>query len=103
MSHRDLVSGKLKATRKKSLVDRIQDFIFSREFGRNYVLGKAKEKVIKTTGGLYPAPLRILDVLKTGLSEGFIAGLDAEAKVRFTAGREQSTFIQIKMLKVFGK
>ncbi len=32
------------------------------EFVRNYILNQAKAKVIATTKGLYPAPLKILDV-----------------------------------------
>jgi hypothetical protein len=32
------------------------------EFVRNYIFNQAKAKVIATTKGLYPAPLKILDV-----------------------------------------
>ena len=39
-------------------MDRIMDY----EFVRNYIFSQARAKVIGTTKGLYPAPLKILDV-----------------------------------------
>lgn len=33
---------------------------------------------MKLTNGLYPAPLKILDVVKTGLQKGPLAGFEAE-------------------------
>ena len=48
---------------------------------RNYVFKQAKAKVMSTTKGLYPAPLKILDVIKTGLEKGETAGYKAEAEV----------------------
>lgn len=79
--YRSLAKGTLKPTRIKPLMQRIQNFIFSREFGRNFVLKKAKEGVMKQTSGLYPAPLKILEVIRTGLAEGPVAGYTAEAEV----------------------
>lgn len=38
-----------------------------------------KAKVVKQTKGLFPAPLRIADVIKTGISQGKEAGYEAEA------------------------
>eukprot|EP01135_Chromosphaera_perkinsii_P005560 Nk52_evm109s352 gene=Nk52_evmTU109s352 len=49
------------------------------EFVRNFVFSKAKEQVMKQTSGNYPAPLAILDVVKTGLEKGMNTGLDLEA------------------------
>lgn len=40
----------------------VMDKILSVEFGRNYVLKQAREKVMGMTKGVYPAPLKILDV-----------------------------------------
>jgi hypothetical protein len=39
-------------------MDRIMDY----ELVRNYIFSQARAKVIGTTKGLYPAPLKILDV-----------------------------------------
>lgn len=49
-------------------------------FGRDYVFKKAKADVEAKTLGNYPAPLAILDVVKTGLEKGEKVGLEAEAK-----------------------
>lgn len=104
----DIVSGKIKLGKKKSitgklttmlfyviiysnvatksiiyvtfLTDRVTDFAFSTNFVKNKVFETAKGKVMKQTKGLYPAPLRILDVVRTGLDKGAVAGYAAEAK-----------------------
>lgn len=47
--------------------------------GRNFLFKKAKETVMKQTGGLYPAPLAILEVMKKGYDSGMTAGLELEA------------------------
>lgn len=47
---------------------------------RDYVFKKARETVMKKTGGLYPAPLKILDATKVGCEKGPKSGYDAEAK-----------------------
>ncbi|MCX7553973.1 3-hydroxyacyl-CoA dehydrogenase NAD-binding domain-containing protein [Marinicella sp. S1101] len=47
--------------------------------GRNFVLKKARETVMRKTRGNYPAPLKILDCVETGLEHGMAAGLEAEA------------------------
>ncbi|MBZ9611694.1 fatty acid oxidation complex subunit alpha FadJ [Rheinheimera maricola] len=49
-------------------------------FGRNIVFNQARKQTLKKTQGNYPAPLKILDVIKTGVDSGMQAGLDAEAK-----------------------
>lgn len=49
-------------------------------FGRNIVFSQARKQTLKKTQGNYPAPLKILDVIKTGIDSGMQAGLAAEAK-----------------------
>jgi len=61
--------------KKISLVDRA----LNTKVGRNYVLKKARETVMRKTRGNYPAPLKILDCVETGLEHGLKAGLEAEA------------------------
>lgn len=56
------------------------DKVFEFEFVRNYIFNTAKSKVIGQTKGLYPAPLKILDVIKTGVEKGPKAGYEAEAQ-----------------------
>jgi 3-hydroxyacyl-CoA dehydrogenase/enoyl-CoA hydratase/3-hydroxybutyryl-CoA epimerase len=47
--------------------------------GRGVVLRTARKKVLQTTGGHYPAPLRILDILGDTLGRSVQDGLAAEA------------------------
>jgi 3-hydroxyacyl-CoA dehydrogenase/enoyl-CoA hydratase/carnithine racemase len=61
--------------KKQSLVDKA----LNTGPGRNYVLKKARETVMKKTRGNYPAPLKILDCVEIGLEDGLQAGLEAEA------------------------
>ena len=47
--------------------------------GRQLLFERARKRLIAKTHGNYPAPERILEVVKRGLAEGISAGLDAEA------------------------
>ena len=49
-------------------------------FGRNVLFSQAEKQTLKKTQGNYPAPLKILQVIKTGIENGMQAGLAAEAK-----------------------
>ncbi|XP_062545747.1 trifunctional enzyme subunit alpha, mitochondrial [Armigeres subalbatus] len=78
---KDLASDKLKVNRKKTgLVNSVMDFAFSVDWVKDKVFGKAREQVMKLSGGLYPAPLKILDVIRVGVDKGFDAGSEAERK-----------------------
>lgn len=46
--------------------------------GRKVVFDQAREKVLEKTKGHYPAPDRILEVVRTGLASGFERGLKLE-------------------------
>ncbi|HSR53953.1 MAG TPA: fatty acid oxidation complex subunit alpha FadJ [Acidobacteriota bacterium] len=48
--------------------------------GRAIVFRKARQQTRRQTYGNYPAPPRIIEVVKTGLDQGMKAGLKAEAK-----------------------
>ncbi len=48
--------------------------------GRALVFDQARKKALAETRGHYPAPLRALEVIRTGLDRGAAAGLDAEAR-----------------------
>ncbi|MGE0712405.1 MAG: fatty acid oxidation complex subunit alpha FadJ [Planctomycetota bacterium] len=48
--------------------------------GRQLVFGKAQKSVSGKTQGNYPAPDKILEVVRTGLAEGMERGLAAEAE-----------------------
>ena len=48
--------------------------------GRRVIFAGARKRVLKQTGGHYPAPLRALDVVREGQEKGMEAGLRAEAR-----------------------
>ena len=48
--------------------------------GRALAYAMARKQVLKQSGGHYPAPLRALEAIRTGLERGVEAGLAAEAR-----------------------
>ncbi|WP_230431941.1 fatty acid oxidation complex subunit alpha FadJ [Plesiomonas shigelloides] len=48
--------------------------------GRNLVFNQATKQTLSKTRGNYPAPEKILDVVRCGLEKGMVAGLEAEAR-----------------------
>ncbi|XP_076440395.1 trifunctional enzyme subunit alpha, mitochondrial-like [Babylonia areolata] len=78
---RGLADGTLKKTpKKKGLQDKVMDLVLSNDMGKNFVFNKAKGQVMKMTGGLYPAPLKILEVVRAGVDKGKTAGYKAESE-----------------------
>lgn len=57
----------------------LEKLLESNSLTRGIVYRKAKEMVLKSTQGNYPAPLRILDCVEIGMEEGMDKGLEAEA------------------------
>lgn len=66
--------------KKTSLIGNLTQKVMDLEFVRNMIFNKARAQVLGQTKGLYPAPLRILDVIRTGLEKGKEAGYEAEAQ-----------------------
>lgn len=80
----DISQGKLKINRQRPLVERVSNYFLSRRpLIDSVVLRTAREKILKQTAGNYPAPLKILEVVRTGLIDGQPAGFELEAKVIF--------------------
>lgn len=74
----NLALGKLKPKRNPlSLMDKILE---KNPVGRNIIYSKAKESVLKRTQGNYPAPLKILDCVRTGMESGFEKGREKELR-----------------------
>ena len=48
--------------------------------GRAFLFKKARDELIKKSGGHYPAPLRALEAVRIGIEKGMVAGLAAEAE-----------------------
>ncbi|XP_054152913.1 trifunctional enzyme subunit alpha, mitochondrial-like [Oppia nitens] len=77
---KQLASGKLKINRKRPLSERVLRAAIGIQFIRDKIFDKARGQVMKLTNGLYPAPLKILEVAKTGLEKGQPHGTEAEIK-----------------------
>jgi len=66
--------------------------------GRKAIFAKAREGVMKQTGGHYPAPLEALEVIEEGFGKPVAAGLEAEARhIGFVFGGE----VQRNLLGIF--
>ncbi|XP_047515638.1 trifunctional enzyme subunit alpha, mitochondrial [Pieris napi] len=77
---KDIASGKIKTERKKGMMDKVMATAMQWEFVKNMIFNKAKEQVMKASNGLYPAPLKILEVVRIGVDKGPVAGFEAEAQ-----------------------
>jgi 3-hydroxyacyl-CoA dehydrogenase/enoyl-CoA hydratase/3-hydroxybutyryl-CoA epimerase len=58
----------------------VQRAAASLAFARNKIFEKARQQTMELTAGNYPAPLKLIDVVKTGYEHGPAAGFDAERK-----------------------
>nr|CAG4645367.1 EOG090X01G2 [Lynceus sp. MCZ IZ 141354] len=76
----DLAAGNIKPKREKGLKDKAMDVALKYDLVKNKIFEKARGQVMKQTNGLYPAPLKILEVLRTSLDKGTEAGYKAECK-----------------------
>jgi len=76
----DLASGKTKKPLRgpKNFQDKATAWALQFDAVKDYIFNQAKGKVMKQTNGLYPAPLKILEVLRTSLDKGSDAGYKAE-------------------------
>ncbi|ELK27401.1 PREDICTED: trifunctional enzyme subunit alpha, mitochondrial [Myotis davidii] len=75
-----LADKKISLKRSKGLMERLTSYAMGIPFVRQQVYKKVEEQVRKQTKGLYPAPLKIIDVVKTGLEEGKEAGYLSESQ-----------------------
>uniref|UniRef100_A0A6J0VAI3 enoyl-CoA hydratase n=1 Tax=Pogona vitticeps TaxID=103695 RepID=A0A6J0VAI3_9SAUR len=77
---RGLATKKISRKKDKGLVQRVTDFAMSVPFVRQQVYRMVERRVQKQTRGLYPAPLSIIEVVKTGLEKGNEAGYLIESQ-----------------------
>ncbi|OQR76127.1 trifunctional enzyme subunit alpha, partial [Tropilaelaps mercedesae] len=77
---RNLASEKLKINRVRPLTERLLGQGLKLNFVRDMIFNKAREQVMKLTNGLYPAPLRILDVVRAGIEKSKAEGYEIEAQ-----------------------
>lgn len=74
---RELAGGKPRKRRKRSLLEKLLE---GNPIGRALVFRAARKMVMKKTQGNYPAPLKIIECVRIGMSQGMKAGLKAESK-----------------------
>uniref|UniRef100_A0A8C7EPY3 enoyl-CoA hydratase n=1 Tax=Neovison vison TaxID=452646 RepID=A0A8C7EPY3_NEOVI len=80
-----LSDKKISIKRDRGLVDtfsftELMSYAMSIPFVRQQIYKKVEEKVRKQTKGLYPAPLKIIDAVKTGIEQGNEAGYLSESQ-----------------------
>ncbi len=77
------VTGELPRNRKpkfgQKLKDRFEDLASDNFIGRKVIFQKAREGVMKKTKGFYQAPLKILDLLETGIGKRRSSYLNLES------------------------
>ena len=80
---KDLAKGAIKIDRTPKWTNMkgiTANVLSSFPFVRDYVFKTARGQVMKKTGGLYPAPGKIIDATKAGMDKGLAAGYEKEAK-----------------------
>uniref|UniRef100_A0A8D0C5G9 enoyl-CoA hydratase n=1 Tax=Scleropages formosus TaxID=113540 RepID=A0A8D0C5G9_SCLFO len=69
-----ILSKKIPLTKEKSLMQKVQDYVMGIEFVRKQIYNTVNKRVMKQTKGLYPAPLKIIESVQTGIEQGPEAG-----------------------------
>ncbi|KAE9419060.1 hypothetical protein Angca_003395, partial [Angiostrongylus cantonensis] len=78
---RELGKGSLKISRRRPLIENIMQKVMTNSFVLdNVVMKMARDKVMKQTAGNYPAPLRILETVRTGIVNGPSEGYKFESQ-----------------------
>jgi len=81
---RELADGTIPRVRprpKKKLQGRLTDAALEENpVGRRILFRQARARLLRKSGGHYPAPERAIDVIREGAEHGFEAGLAAEAR-----------------------
>lgn len=69
-----------KSEKKKSLKEEVEALAINNFLTRKIIFQKARETVLKTTKGFYPAPLKILEVLEKGAGKSRADYLNLESE-----------------------
>ncbi|XP_026103582.1 hydroxyacyl-CoA dehydrogenase trifunctional multienzyme complex subunit alpha a [Carassius auratus] len=75
-----LAGKKVTVEKKKGLVQKIQDFVMGLPPVRKQIYKTVHSKVMKQSKGLYPAPLKIIECIQTGVEKGNTAGYLTESQ-----------------------
>ncbi|XP_035279341.1 hydroxyacyl-CoA dehydrogenase trifunctional multienzyme complex subunit alpha a [Anguilla anguilla] len=77
---RDIANKKIKLSKKKGMMEKVQDYVMGIPFVRQQIYKTVTGKVMKQSKGLYPAPLKIIECVKAGLEQGAESGYLAESQ-----------------------
>ncbi|XP_067880171.1 hydroxyacyl-CoA dehydrogenase trifunctional multienzyme complex subunit alpha b [Heterodontus francisci] len=77
---RGIANKEISLKRDKKLIDRVQSWALKFPIIREQVYKMVGKKVMAQTKGLYPAPLKIIEAVKTGLEQGSDAGYLVESQ-----------------------
>ncbi|KAM7173601.1 trifunctional enzyme subunit alpha, mitochondrial isoform 2-T2 [Macrochelys suwanniensis] len=77
---RGLANKTVSLKREKGLVQKLTDYAMSVPFVRQQIYKTVEKRVQQQTKGLYPAPVKIIEVIKTGLEQGNEAGYLSESQ-----------------------
>lgn len=83
MVAKQLAEGSLKMPARgqpKNTQEKVMKWALGFDKVKDYVFDQAKSKVMKQTNGLYPAPLKILEVIRAGVDKSPEEGYKAEAE-----------------------
>ncbi|KAF4099881.1 hydroxyacyl-CoA dehydrogenase trifunctional multienzyme complex subunit alpha a [Onychostoma macrolepis] len=75
-----LAGKKVTVEKKKGLMQKVQDFVMGLPPVRKQIYKTVHSKVMKQSKGLYPAPLKIIECVQTGIEKGNAAGYLAESE-----------------------
>ncbi|KAF7666650.1 hypothetical protein LDENG_00098410 [Lucifuga dentata] len=75
-----IANKKVPLTKKKGLMQKLQDTVMSLGPVKKKIYKTVHEKVQKQTKGLYPAPVKIIESVQAGVEQGREAGYQAEAE-----------------------
>uniref|UniRef100_UPI0037E70928 hydroxyacyl-CoA dehydrogenase trifunctional multienzyme complex subunit alpha a n=1 Tax=Semicossyphus pulcher TaxID=241346 RepID=UPI0037E70928 len=75
-----IANKKVPLTKEKSFKEKLQDRVMNLGPVRRKIFKTVSEKTQKQTKGLYPAPAKIIECVRTGLEQGREAGYQAEAE-----------------------
>ena len=73
-------AAKKKPADKEPKLDKVSKLLESNPFGRNFIFKKAKENVLKKTGGHYPAPLAIIKAVRASVELDKLKAYKTEAE-----------------------
>lgn len=77
---RGIANKEISLKKDKKLFDKVQSWAMKFPFIRQQIYKMVEKKVMTQTKGLYPAPLKIIEVVKTGSEQGSDAGYLIESQ-----------------------